>query len=67
MSRRANLDFFHTGFVMLGSRGELVLRHASQSRGRVRDEPMARFVAANRVQYVTLLRAFKPPSLARDG
>jgi hypothetical protein len=64
-SRRANLDYFHTGFVILGSKGELVLRHASQSRGRVLDEPMARFIAANNVQHVTLLRAREPLPIAR--
>lgn len=56
VSRRANLDFFHTGFVMLSANGNVILRHASQSRGRVLDEPMERFVAVNRVQYASLLR-----------
>ena len=35
---------------------KFLLRHASQSHSRVVDESMARFVAANRVRYVTLLR-----------
>ena len=56
VTRRPNLDYFHTGFVAFGPRGEFLLRHASQSHGRVVDESMARFVAANRVRYVTLLR-----------
>ena len=56
VSKRTNLDFFHTGFVMLAPQGEVILRHASQSRGRVLDEPMDRFVAVNKVQYATLLR-----------
>lgn len=57
VSRRANLDFHHTGLIALGKNGEATLRHASQSRGRVVDERLERFVAVNRVQYVTLLRA----------
>jgi hypothetical protein len=56
-SRRSNLDFFHTGLVAFGKGGELLLRHASQSRGRVVEEKMAAFVTANPVKYVTLLRA----------
>jgi hypothetical protein len=56
VSRRTNLDFFHTGLVILSAAGEPILRNASQSRGRVLDEPLSRFVAANRVQYATLLR-----------
>lgn len=67
MSRRANLDFFHTGFVVLGPKRELILRHASQSRGRVLDEPLGRFVAANRVRHVTLLRALEPPPTTRGA
>lgn len=57
LSRRPNLDFFHTGLVIFEDDGELMLRSAAQSRRRVLDEPMARFVAANNVQHVTLLRA----------
>ena len=56
VSRRPNLDFFHTGLVIFEDDGALMLRNAAQSRGRVVDEPMARFVAANQVQYVALLR-----------
>ena len=37
-----------------------MLRHASQRRGRVVDERLDRFVAANRVQYVTVLRPAEP-------
>ena len=37
--------------------GELMLRHASQSHGRIIDERMDRFVAVNGVQYVTVVRA----------
>ena len=57
VSRRPNLDFHHTGLIAFGKGGELLLRHASQRRGRVVDDRLDRFVAANRVQYVTLLRA----------
>jgi hypothetical protein len=58
VSERSNLDFFHTGLVAFQpTTGSLLLRHASRSRGRIMDEPMDRFVAANGVKYVTLLRA----------
>jgi hypothetical protein len=56
-SRRASLDYYHTGLVAFGKNGELLLRNASQSRGRVVDDKMAAFVAVNPVKYVTLLRA----------
>jgi hypothetical protein len=56
VSRRAWLDYFHTGFVMFDGKGELLLRDASQSRRRVVDQSMKRFVALNRVRYVTVLR-----------
>ncbi len=56
LSRRTGLDFFHTGFVMLSPKGEVMLRHASQSRRRVVEQPMDLFVAVNRVQYASLLR-----------
>jgi hypothetical protein len=55
-SGRAGLDYYHTGFVAFGRNGELMLRNASQRRGRVLDDLMAAFVTANPVQYVTLLR-----------
>jgi hypothetical protein len=61
VSRRPNLDFFHTGLVVFQDDGALMLRHASQSRRRVVDEPLAGFLAANKVQHVTLLRAVDPP------
>jgi hypothetical protein len=38
-----------------------MLRHASQRLGRIVDEPMDGFIAANRVQYVTLVRAAEAP------
>jgi hypothetical protein len=64
VTRRPNLDYFHTGFVVFGPRGEFLLRHASQGRGRVVDEKMESFAAANRVRYVTLLRPLEPATLA---
>ncbi len=56
ISRRASLDYFHCGFVMFGGKGQLLLRHASQSRGRVGDQTMASFFAINGTQHVTVLR-----------
>ena len=53
---RPDMDFFHVGFVAIGGGGELLLRHASQSRHRVLDESLERFLATYRVRYVTLLR-----------
>ena len=56
LSQRPNLDFFHTGLVIFDDDGALMLRSAAQSRRRVVDEPLAQFVAVNRVQYVALIR-----------
>ena len=67
VSRRPNLDFHHTGLIAFGKDGELMLRHASQRRGRVVDDRLDRFVAANRVQYVTLLRAADSTETADRG
>ena len=67
VSRRSNLDFHHTGLIALGKGGEAMLRHASQRRGRVVDERLDRFVAVNRVQYVTLLRATDGTEIAERG
>ena len=60
VSRRPNLDYFHAGFVAFARDRTLLLRHASESRHRVLDERMDRFVAHNRVRYVTLLRPKQP-------
>lgn len=60
VSRRSELDFFHTGFIAFNKRGRLLLRHASQSHRRVTDEDMAAFVGATGVKYITLLRAEAP-------
>lgn len=64
VTRRPNLDYFHIGFVAFGRNSELLLRHASQSRHRVLDEPMDGFIAVNRVRYVTLLRPQEPRAVA---
>jgi hypothetical protein len=56
VSRRSSLDYFHTGFVTFDGKGTLVLRNASQSRGRVLDQPMQQFLRINRVRYVTIVR-----------
>jgi hypothetical protein len=64
VSQRPNLDYFHSGLIAFGSKGALLLRHASESRGRVLDERMDRFLAANRVRYVTLLRPLETKVLA---
>jgi hypothetical protein len=60
VTMRPNLDYFHIGFVAFAGNGELLLRHAAKSRHRVLDERMDRFVAQNRVRYVTLLRPEEP-------
>jgi hypothetical protein len=60
-SRRAGLDYYHTGLVAFAKLGELLLRNASQSRGRVVEDRMAAFVSANPVKYVTVLRAADHP------
>ena len=60
VTQRPNLDYFHIGFVAFGDGGEFLLRHAAKSRDRVLDERMEKFVAVNRVRYVTLLRPLEP-------
>ncbi len=67
ITQRPNMDYFHVGFVAFGSGGELLLRHASQSRHQVLDERMDRFAAVNRVRYVTLLRPQEPRGVAMKG
>jgi hypothetical protein len=68
VSERAALDYFHIGFVVVGADGNLSLRHAARSRGRVLDEPLGGFLAVNRVKAVTLLRAREPKAVAgRSG
>jgi hypothetical protein len=60
VTRRPNLDYFHVGFIMFDSKGQMMLRHASETHGRVLDERMDRFVAQNHVRYVTLWRPQEP-------
>ena len=64
VTQQPNLDYFHVGFVILGRAGELLLRHAALSRHRVLDERLDRFLAFNRVRYVTLLRPEQPTGAA---
>jgi hypothetical protein len=64
VSRRPDLDYFHCGFIVRDR--ALTLRHASESRGRVLDERMDRFLAVNRVHYVTLLRPQEPQTVIRS-
>ena len=56
VSRRADLDYFHTGMIALKDDGTLLLRHASEHWHRVLDVRMERFVKRWRVRYVTLVR-----------
>jgi Protein of unknown function (DUF1460) len=56
VSQRSDLDVFHVGFVIVAGDGDLWLRHAAQSRGRVVEQPLAPFLKQYRVQAVTLLR-----------
>lgn len=60
LSGRERLDYFHIGFVVVAPGGDLWLRHAARSRGRVLDEPLGRFLSVNRVKAVTVLRAREP-------
>ncbi len=60
VTRQPNLDYFHVGFTAFGSHGELLLRHASETRHRVLDERMEGFIARYRVRYVSLLRPEQP-------
>jgi N-acetylmuramoyl-L-alanine amidase-like len=67
VSRRSRLDYFHTGLIAFGKDNVLLLRHASQSRGRVLDQRMDRFLAQNGVKYATLLRAVEPAPATKPG
>jgi Protein of unknown function (DUF1460) len=60
VTRRPNLDYFHVGLIVFDDKGQLTLRHASLTHGRVLDERMDRFVAQNSVRYVTLWRPQEP-------
>jgi len=67
ITQRPNLDYFHVGFIAFSSKGELLLRHASQSHHRVLDERMDRFIEVNRARYVTLLRPQEPTTVSMKG
>jgi len=56
VSHRADLDYFHAGMIAFDNKGAVLLRHASESEHRVRDELVTRFLARWRVRYVTLVR-----------
>ena len=56
VSQRSDLDVFHVGFVIVDRDGDLWLRHAAQSRGRVVEQPLAPFLKQYRVRAVTLWR-----------
>ena len=60
VTHQPDMDYFHIGFVAFGDKDELLLRHASQSRHRVLDESLERFLSVYRVRYVTLLRPQEP-------
>jgi hypothetical protein len=64
VSRRADLDFFHTGMIAFGKDDTLLLRHASESASRVLDERLTRFLARWRVRYVSLLRPLERKGVA---
>jgi hypothetical protein len=59
-SRRAGLDYYHTGLIAFAKNGDLLLRSAALSKGRALDQKMTAFIAGNPVKYVTLLRAAEP-------
>ena len=56
LSRRPGIDYFHTGFIVAGKDGELALRHAAKSKGRVLDQKLEHFIAENGVRHLSLLR-----------
>ncbi len=58
-STKAGLDVFHCGFLVLAG-GAIRLRHASRSAGRVVEEDLARFLAANRMAGVIAVRPLDP-------
>ena len=60
VNRLPNMDYFHTGFVVFGAKNEFLLRHASEVRGQVVDEDMARFTVQYGIDTVTLLRPLEP-------
>jgi hypothetical protein len=61
VSHRADLDYFHSGFIVFGPGRVLLLRSAAESRRRVVDEDMGGFLARYGVRYVSVLRPQEPP------
>jgi hypothetical protein len=55
VSTKPNLDVFHMGLVVQGPRGPR-LRHAARSRGRVVEQRLADFMAAQRMSGFVVLR-----------
>ena len=55
VSARKNLDVFHTGFIRKRS-GELFLRHATRSKGKVIEQKLSEFLKNHRMSGVILLR-----------
>ena len=65
-STKAGLDVFHCGFLVLAG-GSIRLRHASRSAGRVVEEDLARFLAANRMAGVIAARPLDLASAESHG
>lgn len=65
-STKAGLDVFHCGFLVLAG-GSIRLRHASRSAGRVVEEDLARFLAANRMAGVIAARPLDPAKTAASA
>jgi len=58
-STRSNLDVFHAG-IAVWSGGELRLRHAARSQGRVVEQALADFLKANTMAGVIVARPVEP-------
>jgi hypothetical protein len=63
-STRSNLDVFHAG-IAVWSQGELRLRHASRSQGRVVEQALAGFLERNTMAGVIVARPVAPRAAAR--
>ena len=61
-SRRAGLDYYHTGLVAFGKTGELLMRNASLSRGRVVEDKMAAFVSRQSGEICDLVAPGRKPA-----
>ena len=55
-STRPALDIFHCGLLSVNGRGKVRLLHASRNRGRVVEQSLETFLAANRMPGVILVR-----------